>query len=479
MHTVMVRAVTAAILLSVLACEGRSLFLEIENGDASFELQTIKTGAIVASEIDVTFRYRDNPETTPEALALDWTVRPVDSGEALLARSLELDARNPQAKLELPDSLEIGVYMLELTLRQDERVLEQHEREFFRTAESYAIARVSSYPAAFAPESDGILVARVKHPAAQPPFVRVRFAGQDRSAVVEDGRFEVVLHSPETEGVYLARFELFPVPPPAGRPEYEYDGPIVYNHKLIVKDRPAARFAEDERSFARFALRGNLRDSGLRPIIAPESSEAATPIGYPRLAVREEVFGYWLESGEGFELSDFLLPVRDRAVQPFILEFDIYLPTEQRNRHVFRTHADAEQPVAVAVMIGEEGRLLLLLSSGERHASVETEERVFPVGSSSRIRVAVRPGADGTVVRVASRRGVRFEKLIEELTEDAWRLGSFERREVSEEAAEHSHSVAAGRTVVGGENGFYGIIESFSAYLGGSFADLDGSDGVY
>ncbi len=472
-------AAVAAILLAMFACEGRPFVLEIDNGDTAIELESIEAGAIVSDEIEVVLKLRNNPGSEPEGLRLHWAVRSAQTAEVLLERSLELDSPYAAAKLTLPEELSPGLYVLEVTLYHDEQLVERHEREFFRSFGSYEFVRVSSYPAAFAPDSEGILVARIEHPGAAPPFVRVRFAGQDRTAIVKDGRFEVVLHSPKAEGVYVARFELFPVRPPAGRSDYDFDGPVVHNHKLIVKDRPVAELSSEDRRFSQFRLRGNLRDTGLRPKLSAESSERASVIGEPRLAVRDEVFGYWLEAGDGFEVSDFLLPMQDGVVHAFTLAFGIYLPEDQRDRHVFSTVVDAERPIGVTISIGQEGRLVLSLFSGDESVTVESDERVFAAGVSSRVRVTVQPQPEGTAVRVSDRRGVRFEQIITGFGAEEWKPGAFKRRDIRDEASGRLQSVAAGRTVVGGDDGFYGIIESFSASAGGLVADSSGRSDVY
>ncbi len=485
---------------ALLGCEGNSLFFEIDNDDISVVLETIADGSIVSGEISVsiaTQRSNDataengtaaeavsgeggeggvgearGPGVASEPVVLDWVVRATDRPRVVSRGSWEITEAAESTTLRLPEDLSTGLYELELTVSVDGREIEHLEREFFYSSGSYRFARVSSYPAAFVPNSDGILIGRIKHPEDQSPFVRVHFAGQSRTAEVEDGRFEVMLHSPESEGVYTAQFELFPVKPPADRAEYRFEGPVTHNHKLIVKDRPGAELADGDPRFSRFALRGNLRDSGVRPRLATESAEHASEIGSPRLAVRDEVFGYWLESGEGFELSDFMLPVRGGAVEPFTIELEIYLPTEQDNRHVFSTVSKGDDAIGLAVLTAEEGRMMISIWSGERSVQLETQERMFETGAASQVRVIVIPRSDDTLVRLSERRAARVEEFVAELSAEEWRMGTTrDATTEADEAGSDARKVAPGKTVVGGVNGFCGIIESFSAYSGDRGAD--------
>lgn len=489
-------AVALLPLFTTFGCEGNSLFFEIDNDDISVSLETIAHGSIVSNDIEVSISAQRNDgaartdtasrdageaggagsagnegvdaSVTVEPLVLDWVVRTTDRSRVVSQGSLELSEATTSTKLRLPEDLSAGLYELEVTVLLEGRQIEQLVRDFFYSTGSYQFARVSSYPAAFVPNSDGILIGRIEHPEDHSPFVRVHFAGRSHTAEVDNGRFEVMLHSPESEGVYLAQFELFPVRPPSGRGEYGFEGPITYNHKLIVKDRPRAGLGDGDPRFSRFALRGNLRDSGVRPQLAADSAERATEIGTPRLAVRDEVFGYWLESGDGFELSDFMLPVRDGAVEAFTIELEMYLPTEQDNRHVFSTVSDSDDAIGLVVLTAEEGRLILSIWSGERSVQIETGERMFEAGEASQVRVMVVPRKDDTLIRLSNRRGAGVEEFVTELSDKDWRLGGT--RPVTTEAREAEGSdprrVAPGRTVVGGTNGFCGIIESFSAYSG-------------
>ena len=474
MHGLIARAaaaVTATMALALWSCDGGSFLSEIDNNDISIALKTIEPGAFVSGEIEVTLEPRTNPENGPQDLSLLWELRVAEGAHTVLERSKSISSPDSVARLELPEDLETGLYTLGLVLRRGEREIEREERRFFHTRGEYEFMRVSSYPAAFVPDSEGILVARVKHPGTVPPFARLRFAGREYQGIVENGRFEVGLESPESEGVYLARFELFPVSPPDGSPDYEFESPVSYDHKLIVKDRPSPGLESGDPGFSRFALQGNLRDSGARPKLARDAAQSATEIGDPQFAVRDEVFGYWLEEGDGFELSDFVLPVRANGVDAFTLEFALYLPTEQSNRHVFSTVTRGENPIGVVVMLAEEGRLRLGLFSGPRHVSVEPDERIFPVSGAARVRISVEPQPDGTEISISDRRGVRFNRQIEELRAEDWELRPDELREATEEAADHPQRVGIGRTVVGGEHGFCGIIESFAAYTGKKGAD--------
>ena len=468
---------TFLVVLAILSgCGDGGLLLPglAEGGDVV--LQTVADGAVLTrdSPLEAALRLRPG-QREPDRVEVTVTTADGRSAAARTIAAAEIQqGRLPGIAL---DSLEPGYYRVEFELYSAGRRTDTVRRMLFLVDGDYRIAGVSAYPAAFMPDSRGILRADLEIPDGADPYLRWSFGGRTVSeGLLSAGVGQLLLRSPESEGVYAVQLELFPVAPPTGG--YGFASELLQQTDLVVRE---ARLP-DERSlgppasyYVLLHLAGNLRDSGMRPELLGAAAAEAELIGNAEPAIVDGLFGYRLSGGAAITFNEAVVPYRNGGVGPFSVSMRLVL-TEPSGADLNNTQTATRSQTFFALEARDPAFSLRLELSDQNTLAAQLQ-----VGGNSSTLTAVVPGP-------AQRRPVELSFAVvprSSGTDLAWfvdgelaaagatslrlplPLPRNDERERDLTSSDHAAGwrSLAGSTVIGGENGFSGLIDEFGVFF--------------
>lgn len=252
--------------------------------------------------------------------------------EDLLLRRLEVEVRSADdtviETLSIEDPLTVlplpsidfigedeGLYFLLVTLYgENEEILSEREIPVFMTEEQPVIERLETYPpSALKPESGGVIVPRVSM--ADNAWVRWTRDGKP----LEEGPLSkysegFVWKAPEAEGVYSIGLEVYPFPPPEELGDsYSFSSSVSARVQFYVQEDAPLNPQElrPEDSYLHLLhLRGSAKNVG----------QAAAPfdiVGEAPPSVYGDLFGYRLKPGSSIEGNTSLLSYTAGGITPF------------------------------------------------------------------------------------------------------------------------------------------------------------------
>lgn len=453
------------------SCGDSAIFLSPSKEPAKVRVETITAGVMVAPGSEIPFQIaRDpvfvgNPESADRLL-----VELLDAEGILLGeQSYEsVDQAGELPPLVLPDLGE-GLFVLRTSYLDGEELVEQEQIPFFITSSRFALLGLSSYPASFYPGSGGLLSLNVSMPVGSDPYLEWYLA----DSLIQAGRvsetgLELEVAAPARSGAYPVTVRLYPFPPVVSQealPDLDVPAPLSYETQLVVSTEPVLLQSDllPRRSYlVLHHFLGDLRDSGVRgelfgPVTGadglPVAPASARAVGDPRLAFEADIFGYRLDGDDGFEMDGLILPVRNGALGPFSLTFRLRPDALPDRAWLLRVQMEDRQMLGLSV--DGAGRILLQLGADTR---ISSPENMLAPGITSVLTVSLWAFAQETLVQLYVDGGVVYSEVI------AWSVASASLAAPLAESPE-GWMALPGRGVLGGEDGFVGIIDEFGVYF--------------
>ncbi|MFP4563792.1 MAG: hypothetical protein ACLFRY_10845 [Spirochaetia bacterium] len=292
-------AVAAALITSffLFSCEAPFDFEEPEEKSVSLQVETVVPGSFLSpgDAVTVSLALLEG-DVAPSRI--DFSLES-EKGSSRASSSFELDGSDSLPDLEIP-RVEPGLYVLESSVYDAEETLLQRESvRFFIVDDEYAIRRISTLPVSVEPDSEVILFAAVEAPAEARPYLVWRMGDKIiYEGTVTSGTVKARWRSPEVEGVYSLKAELFPFQP--------YDLDDFHSQEALETDVYVSRsttalkgdIGPAEHYADLFHLRGNYNDGGYAG-----SGGVAEEIGNPLFDVRDSLYGLSLEGSSGVVFS--------------------------------------------------------------------------------------------------------------------------------------------------------------------------------
>ena len=446
----------ALILMTVLffsACGDGGLVMPSLSEDDDFRLQTVVDGSVVTRNqtISATLlvgpggRYPDRVEVT----FID------QHGEVAAERTIsaaEIDrGRLPALAV---DQLATGFYAVRFELFEGGRRDAEFQRNLFVSDAPFAVASISAYPPTFMTDSKGILRADLDIPAQADPFLRWSFNGKPvMQGLLSAGSGELMLRSPQSEGVYPVLLELFPVAPRGA--DFSFTSQVSQQSDLVVKESRSASergFGPPQSYYVLLHFAGNTRDSGMRGALLGGAAASAQTVGAADLRIVHELFGYYLDGATAIGFEEVILPFTNGALEPFSIAMRLALTEPQRGRVLFSARSD-DSSLELQLELADEGEMRLHLAERGRGATVTSEGAALLPGRPVDINVAVVPHAAHT--------SVTWFVDCEPVGAADIPLG-FARPNGGPDGR---WQPLAGRSVIGGEGGFIGVIDEFGIFF--------------
>lgn len=489
------------IALLVASCGESSLLVPELEQESPTEIQTIEDGSLVSSGDSIPIAVDRSPETDADRLEV---VLESGTGEVLGTKTIGQDELESGEELSIAvPELPAGTYRLVLTLFNGQSEVRSERRTFFVSGDELRIDSVSTYPASFFPDSTGLARTSIDAPGTSDPYLRWSIQGNVVSeGYLSDGLDEVEVNAPAEEGVYELQLELFPAGPTEDV-TLEFSSTISQTTELVVRRtvEPGPNdLSPQESYYALFHFMGNTRDVGARPELMSRPETRLAMIGAPRPDIRQDVFGYYLNGSAGFQVNDVLVPFRDDRPTPFSLNFRL-VPDEVTERATLLRSVAENDSFRLVLSARSGGGMELELGYGTSSHTFESPRPLLNAGTPTNLSISVVPQGsgvtvvwyrDGGFVGAESREfsspsgpsgGSESSGSSEQLdgedrsaadtggdrargaaSETGAAQGSA--RRIAEDGGEDaSWSRRAGITVIGGEDGFVGLIDEFGVFF--------------
>ena len=348
----------------------------------------------------------------------------------------DLDEYNNAPDVEVPD-IEDGFYYFNFELTKDDNLVSKIRKNFLIYENNPSIVDLSSYPPVIYPGAGGLINATIK-PADSNPYLRWSMGGQIvGEGYLVDGLDSIEWISPGLEGFYSVSLELYPSEIPENFPA-DISGNSISETQLFVsqKQEPGIDEIEGKESsyLTLFHFRGEYRD------YRHELKEAVR-IGSPKLALERNLFGFSFSGGDGFSTNYSAVPFAETGTKPFTMMLQGYIPQIDPGSNIFGTGTDT---ASFNVICDEEGFLVSKIEVNGVAAESKVELIFRDIYSMA---LSVIPLEKELIFRwFINGDQVAQEKLLFEV--------------------EKANITKAGSwTLIGGDNGFAGLIDEFAVYV--------------
>jgi len=438
-------ALMYAALLTVLAsCGSDSLLLSMGRGTSDLQINSLADGQVVPAGTSIPLQISSRTADTHKDLEMEVSLASPEGRSVWKSARIASPALNEDLPLQLPD-LPTGQYLLEIVLYSGGEQVSKKTCTFFITRDSYTISGIKSFPPVITSGSTVLLRAELTVPRAADAYLRWSWKGTAFArGLLSAGSAEVLWTAPAEEGVYSIHLELFPGAPPAGA-DFPFSSSIVLSTDLYVT--AGTRLARGDLSPAQSYLsllhmQGSLKDEGTAA--GRQDRAAATAIGSPQIQQVDDGFGYRLDGRSGIAIPWFVLPIEGGVLKPFTVSIGITAGSlEAESRLLAITSADEGFSLVITMDPTARGPRALLAAAGGPGLSIPWAGPALQVDRRALLSLSVLP------------QGKSFEA--------AWFLDGAPVSRLSAEAA-LTDLKAEGRTVIGGENGFVGVVDEFGVF---------------
>lgn len=388
-------------------------------------------------QIPLSLKYNQD-QVTPN----DLKVELIDSkGTVVQSADLKgIDFSAPLPPVQLPANLASGTYTLRLTLYDSSnQVIAQKSVTFFYTQGSYSLQGITSYPPTLSPGGAGILYATLSVPQGADPYLRWTMGSKViAEGDLQSGYNKVQWTAPTSPGVYSVGVELFPFNPVGGG-DFPFTSPYSMHVEIFVtggaQSTSKNQLGPASDYYSLFHFGGNLADSSPR---GQSLKLAATPVGNPQLGVNGSVFGYQLDGSSGFEIPSLILPLSGTSLAPFSITMRIRLDSFQFDRAFFTASAD-QGGFQLQIATNSQGRLAATVNSVSEPGSIEV-----PTGELSTITLSVIPTGQSLNLLWFTDGKLALSDSI-----NTWPT---------------VQNPSTGVTMIGGTNGFVGLLDELGVY---------------
>ncbi|MFW5995414.1 MAG: hypothetical protein ACOCRN_04810, partial [Spirochaetia bacterium] len=465
--------------LLVAGCSDSSFFLPEEAIEGDISVSTIDDGAFLSSEDTISFEIEVGERTEFDGATI--TVEDRD-GNTVDEFERSRDDFGADMVVDVPVSgLEEGVYSFEIRVfdARGESVLSER-RQAFVVDGDYRLSGVSSYPARVHPGARAILRTSVDGP--DNAWLQWSVDGEVLASGPASGGFEEFeWQTPDAEGVYRVRVDLYPVGAEGDDP-FEFSSSMYETADVYVSandSENAASLGPAESYYSLFPLRGDFRDIGVRSN-SDSGETGGEALGSPELRVENDLFGYYLDGNSGFSAPGLAVPFIDNSLAPFSLNMVLLADGTQESRTLFRTES-ADDSFEFVLETDSSGVPQVRMRNGENEARSSMQYAVFDEREPVSLSVSLSPGTDYTTVMwFVDGRPSSIERL--DVGFPSSPLGDSPTEAARTRVVDDTDGLSfqEGRTVVGAQSdGFVGLVDEVGVYFRDDQDRLSVDDGLF
>ena len=435
-----------AALAGLTACTKLPMFTQPADQSEAIEVRSLTEGEILKPGEPITFVIHSGSQDG-NALNLEIILSTV-SGIRLWSTNESAPSINQELDLILPD-LETGQYKIEFVISQETGATSQKELTFFYTPGEYSLVGIKSFPPTIFPGSESILKADLEYPAGADPFIRWTQNNKTiAGGLISGGWSEIIWSAPEEEGVYSIQVELFPFPPIV-ESDFHFTSPISMTARLYVSTKHILSendLAPEESYYSLFHFNGDLQDFGASrgetSQVEAENPFQAELLGNPHLVSVGDHFGYRLTGSSGIKYPRLIFPVKSGQLQPFTLTIVLLIDSSSRGKDLVSVVSPGGS-FSFLLYLDREGSPAAAIEAGGREVRLSSGIDDFKTGQEYSLSLSIIPQA-GSVTALWFLDGVQT----------AFSVQNIELKNLTND----------GETLIGGTNGFQGIITELGVF---------------
>ncbi|RKX75738.1 MAG: hypothetical protein DRP87_13835 [Spirochaetes bacterium] len=439
-----IKILTVFFVFLIFSCGQAGLLVQDQSQEDAVNIKTLNEGSIVTKNSQIPLSIENFDSTlSPDRLEIKLLS---SEGEELGTETIEgEDLKNDSLPSITLPQLETDLYILRFTLYKDNEIITEKEVKIFYTNEIFNVLGITSYPPVITSNTKAVLYAHLDIPEESSSYLRWSM-GKELIAegYVSDGFDKILWNAPAEEGVYSIKVELFPVGPEEDI-TFNFSSPRMLTTKIFVTKKESYsknEFSPDNEYYSVFHFRGDVEDTGMR-----KKTGATELVGNPELTVRGNLFGYYLNGTNGFHIPSIILPEKEGALGPFSLMMRLQIDGIQKNRSFFNV-TSADNNFTFSLRTDQQGLPMVRITQEAQNIEsycAEYPDRVEELfnGDTHTLTLSVVP----------EEKTIQFLWFV-----DGLMVGSEEKPYAPKTFPQNGYSL------IGGEEGFIGIIDEFGIY---------------
>jgi hypothetical protein len=423
------------------SCGDQSLFMSLNNPIPDLQLTTVSDGQVLTDGKGVPLTVSLSDTSKAKDLEMEVTIS-TPTNPSFYHNRQAVPAVNAQLYVQ-PPSLPPGQYKMDVVIYSSGEVSQRSSENFFVAAGNWKISGIKSYPPVIGTAGKVLLKADLQYPDGADPWLRWSYKGKViQKGSLSRGLGKILWTAPADEGVYTITLEMFPAAPADA--DYSFSSSISLSTDVYVStgaQSAAGDLGSADSYLSLLRLQGTLDDSGVGAKKLGKTSAAA--VGSPEIISTENGFGYRLAAGSGFSLSWLPLPADGGSLQPFTVSFGINFDSFSAKNNILVASASDGSFVFTVSVDGTTHAPQAVIQAGGQSVIIPWSGVGLLTGQRYLLSLSVVP------------RGQSITAL--------WFLNGdlISTRTVSAP----SFSIhPEGTTVIGGPNGFTGVIDEFGVY---------------
>ena len=434
--------VSILMLLGLLAsCGDQSLFMSLNNPISDLQLTTISDGQVLTDGKGVPLTVSVSDPSKAKDLEMEVTISTPTNGSFYHTRQA-VPAVNAQLYIQ-PPSLPPGQYRMDVVIYSSGEVSQKSSENFFVAAGNWKISGIKSFPPVIGSAGKVLLKADLQFPDGSDPWLRWSYKGKViQKGLLSQGLGKILWTAPADEGVYTITLEMFPAAPADA--DYSFASSISLSTDVYVStvtQSAAGDLGSADSYLSLLRLQGTLDDSGAGAKKLGKTSAAL--IGTPEIVSTENGFGYRLAAGSGFSLSWLALPVDGGSLQPFTVSFGINFDSfSTTNNILVASSSDGSFTFTVSVD-GTTHAPQAVIQAGGQSIAIPWSGVGLLTGQRYLLSLSIVPRGQSAAALWFLNGDLVASRTVS--------LPSFSIRQ-------------DGTTVIGGLNGFSGVIDEFGVY---------------
>ena len=359
-------------------------------GSVPVDISTVVRGEILqpGDEIEIEYTFEET-DSEPDRLEIR-----LSGPDGLILREItviEQPLIGWVPPIVLEETAAEGMYSAQFDFFIGEDLFYSEQREFFISSSVNAVKSINSYPPFLYPGGRGLFYADTDC-SGDGCWLRWTLDGDViAEGTALEGYGSIEIEAPGVEGVYDLSLEVFPFAPPA-EGSYAFESTIKKNVPLYVNTEQKSgvtEFGPSDDFYTLFHFRGsyyNSADADLSEITA------LNPVGQPRLAVRNGLFGYYLDAASGFETGRLMVPVEKGRLEPFSFMMSIIPYAPVSGNLFYSGNSDGSFYISGDAL--SDGRLNATVYIDGRTWSLSSNEPMLSENVYSSVSLSVRPGEE-------------------------------------------------------------------------------------
>jgi hypothetical protein len=424
------------------SCGDQSLFMSLNNPISDLSVTTVSDGQVLTDGKGVPLTVTASDPSKAKDLEMEVTISTPTNGSFYHNRQA-VPAVNAQLYVQ-PPSLPPGQYKMDVVIYSAGEVAQKTSENFFVSTGNWKISGIKSYPPVIGSAGKVLLKADLLYPDGANPWLRWSYKGRViQKGALSQGLGKILWTAPADEGVYTITLEMFPAAP-ATDTDYSFSSAISLSTDVYVSTGTKSATGDlgsADSYLSLLRLQGTLDDSGAGAKKLGKTS--ATAIGSPEIVSTENGFGYRLAGGAGFSLPWVALPVDGGSLNPFTVSFGISFDSfSATNNILVASTSDGSFTFTVSVDGTTHAPQAVIQISGQS-VTIPWSGVGLLTGQRYLLSLSIVPRGQ----TVTAMWFVNGELM-------STRTASFPSAVIHQD----------GTTVIGGQNGFTGVIDEFGVY---------------